>query len=224
MGQVLVEDNEIVTPGQVIATGMDYIPGKGTYRDNEEIIASMLSIMTVDGKVLKGIPMSGRYIPKEGDRVIVKVKDILMSGWKVDMNSAYDAMLPLKNASFDYIERGTDLTKYFALGDYLSAKITGVTSQKLVDITAKGKGLRKLDEGRIIKVNPQKVPRLIGTRGSMISIVKKALDCNIFIGQNGYAWIRGEPENEVKAIKAIRKIEKEAHTKGLTERVSEMLE
>ena len=223
MGEILVENKEIVTPGQVIARGMDYVPGQGTYRDGEEIVSSMLSIMTVDGSVLKGIPMNGRYLPEEGDRVIGRIKDILMSGWKVDINSAYDAMLPIKNASFDYIERGADLTKYFGLGDYLSAKITGVTSQNLVDLTAKGQGLRKLDEGRIIKVNPQKVPRLIGTRGSMISIIKKACDCNIFIGQNGYAWINGEPQNEVRAIEAIRKIEEEAHTAGLTERVSDML-
>jgi exosome complex component RRP4 len=147
-----------------------------------------------------------------------------MSGWKIDINSAYDSMLPLKDASHDYIEKGSDLTRYFDLGDYVAVKITSVSTQKMVDITAKGQGLQKLEGGRIIEVNPQKVPRIIGSRGSMISIIKKALDCNIFVGQNGYAWLNAEPENEVKAIQAIRRIEREAHTNGLTERISDMLD
>jgi exosome complex component RRP4 len=224
MGQILVEEKQVITPGDVLAKGMNYIPGKGTYRSGEKILANTLSILSIDGSVLKGIPMNGRYLPQEGDRIIARVKDILMSGWKVDINSAYDAMLPLKHASFDYIERGSDLTKYFGLGDYLSVKVTQVTSQNMVDITAKGQGLGKKKGGRIIHVNPQKVPRIIGTRGSMISIIKKALDCNIFVGQNGVVWLKGKPENEVKAIKAIRRIETEAHKPGLTEEISEMLE
>jgi exosome complex component RRP4 len=224
MGTILVEEKDIVAPGETLAEGMDYIPGKGTFRDDDEIISKGLSLINIDGSVIKGIPMNGRYVPQEGDRVIGRVKDILMSGWKIDINSAYDSMLPLKDASHDYIEKGSDLTRYFDLGDYVAVKITSVSTQKMVDITAKGQGLQKLEGGRIIEVNPQKVPRIIGSRGSMISIIKKALDCNIFVGQNGYAWLNAEPENEVKAIQAIRRIEREAHTNGLTERISDMLD
>ena len=223
MGNILVEEKDIVSPGETLAEGMDYIPGKGTYREGEHIISKGLSLINIDGSVIKGIPMNGRYVPEEGDRIIGRVKDILMSGWKLDINSAYDSMLPLKDASHDYIEKGSDLTRYFDLGDYVSVKITSVSTQKLVDITAKGQGLKKLEGGRIITVNPQKVPRIIGSRGSMISIIKKALDCNIFVGQNGYVWLSGEPQSEVQAIQAIRRIEREAHTSGLTERISDML-
>lgn len=224
MGTILVEKDDIVTPGETLAEGMDYIPGKGTFRDDDEIISKGLSLIDIDGSVIKGIPMNGRYVPQEGDRVVGRVKDILMSGWKIDINSAYDSMLPLKDASHDYIEKGSDLTRYFDLGDYIAVKITAVSTQNMVDITAKGQGLQKLEGGRIIKVNPQKVPRIIGSRGSMISIIKKALDCNIFVGQNGYAWLKGEPANEVQAIQAIRRIEREAHLPGLTERISDMLD
>jgi exosome complex component RRP4 len=224
MGNILVEEQDIVTPGETLAEGMDYIPGKGTYRDDDEIVSKGLSLIKIDGSVIKGIPMNGRYTPEEGDRIIGRVKDILMSGWKIDINSAYDSMLPLKDASHDYIEKGSDLTRYFDIDDYVAVKITSVSTQKMVDITAKGQGLKKLEGGRIINVNPQKVPRIIGSRGSMISIIKKALDCNIFVGQNGLVWLNGAPENEVKAIQAIRRIEREAHTAGLTERISDMLD
>jgi exosome complex component RRP4 len=46
----------------------------------------------------------------------------------------------------------------------------------------------------------------------------------VIIGQNGRIVIAGKtPEDERLAIMAIRLIEQEAHTSGLTDRVTEML-
>jgi len=224
MGELLAKNKEIVVPGQIIAKGMDFLPSHGTYRMNEDVIVNILGILNVEGKVLKTTQISGRYLPKKGDTIIGKVEDILMSGWRFDINAPYSAVLPLKDASFDFIAKGEDLTKYFRLEDYAVGKITNVTSQNLVDITVKGPGLRRLRGGRIIKVNPHKVPRIIGKKGSMISMIKKATDCKIIIGQNGLVWLEGEPEMETITMQAIKKIEKEAHISGLTERVQKFLE
>jgi exosome complex RNA-binding protein Rrp4 len=60
-----------------------------------------------------------------------------------DINCPYSAVLPLKDASFDFIAKGADLTRYFNLEDYVMIKITNVTSQNLIDVTAKGPGLKK---------------------------------------------------------------------------------
>ena len=103
-------------------------------------------------------------------------------------------------------------------------KIVIVTSQKLVDVTMKGPGLRKLKGGRIIDVSTHKVPRIIGKQGSMVVMIKDATKCNIVVGQNGWIWIDGEPTNELLAIQTIRKIEKESHLSGLTDRIKEFLE
>jgi exosome complex component RRP4 len=104
-------------------------------------------------------------------------------------------------------------------------KITNVTSQKLVDVTLRGPGLRKLRNGRIIEVNTNKVPRIIGKKGSMVSMIKQATDCNIIVGQNGIIWLQGkEPEMEFLAIDAIKKIETESHLSGLTDKMKEFLE
>ena len=103
-------------------------------------------------------------------------------------------------------------------------KIVNVTSQKLVDVTMKGPGLRKLKGGRIIEVNPHKVPRIIGKQGSMVMMIKDATKCNITVGQNGLIWIDGEPMNELLALQTIRKIEKESHMSGLTDKIKEYLE
>ena len=54
----------------------------------------------------------------------------------------------------------------------------------------------------------------------MINMLKKETGCQITIGQNGRIWIRGKtPEDEAIAANAIKKIEREAHISGLTDRV-----
>jgi len=222
--KLLVKDKDVVVPGEVLAQGMNYLPGQGTYRYNDKIIANRLGLLTIEGKVLKTMPLAGRYLPKKNDIIIGRVIDILISGWKLDINSAYPAVLPLKDATFGYIAKGADLTKYFELDDYVVVKITNVTSQNLVDVTCKGQGLHKLKGGRIIKVNTHKVPRIIGKKGSMVSLIKKATGCKIIVGQNGTTWISGEPEMEVVTVNAIKMIEEQAHKSGLTDKVKSYLE
>lgn len=221
--ELLVNDKDIVVPGELIAKGMSFLPGKGTYRKDNNVIAQQLGMISVDGKVIKLIALSGRYLPKLKDRVIARVTDVLMSGWRTDINSPYEAVLTLKDATADFIPRGADLTQYFKIGDYMLCQIVNVTSQKLIDISMKGPGLKKLIGGRVIRVSPQKVPRIIGKDGSMISMIKDATGCNIVVGQNGLVWIDGEPEAEVRAVAAIRRIEEEAHLSGLTERIAEFI-
>ncbi|MBW2975607.1 exosome complex protein Rrp4 [Candidatus Woesearchaeota archaeon] len=224
MSKLLIKDKEIVVPGEVLAQGMDNLPGAGTYREGDEIIAGRLGLTYIDGRAIKLIPLAGKYTPSRNDTIICKVIDINFSGWRVDTNSAYSAMLSMKDGTSAYIQKGADLTQYYQLGDYIVAKVVNVTSQKLIDITMKGPGLHKLKGGRIIEVSPYKVPRIIGKQGSMVSMIKKATNCRIVVGQNGLAWIQGEPDKEIIVEKTIRKIEKESHLAGLTNKIQEFLE
>lgn len=224
MGELVVDEKQVVVPGELLAKGMDFLPNIGTYRKGENIHASRLGLVRVDGKVIKIIPLSGRYLPKPGDTIIAKVTDVTMSGWMMDINSAYTAMLNVKDATSSYIARGADLTRYFNFGDFIVTKIINVTSQKLVDLTMKSQGLRKLLGGRVVRVEPSKVPRIVGKAGSMINMVKKATNCRILVGQNGLIWINGHPGNELIAIESIKKIESESHVSGLTERIEAFLD
>jgi exosome complex component RRP4 len=224
MGKLLVQDKSVVVPGEELADGMDYLPTHGTRRENNKILASRLGLVTIEGRLIKLIPLSGKYLPKRGDTIIGKVIDITLNGWRIDLNSAYSALLSMKDATSEYITRGADLTRYFNFGDYLVTKIINVTSQNLVDVTMKGPGLRKLGEGRIITVAPNKVPRIIGKQGSMVSMVKNATGCRITVGQNGVVWIQGTPRSEIIAVNAIRKIEEESHVSGLTDRIKDYLD
>jgi len=224
MSEIRVKDKEISVPGETLAVGMDVLPGAGTYRNGDKIMANRLGLVAIDGRTIKLIPLSGRYTPKAGDTIICKVIDLSFSGWRLETNSAYSAMLSMKDATSEFIQRGANLTQYYDLGDYIVCKIVNVTSQKLIDVTMKGPGLRKLKGGRIIEIDSNKVPRIIGKQGSMVMMVKDYARCNITVGQNGLVWIDGDPVSEQLAIQAIRKIGKESHTSGLTEKIKTFLE
>jgi exosome complex component RRP4 len=222
--KLLVKDKEVVVPGENLAAGLDYLPGFGTYRVGDSILASRLGLVNVDGRAIKIISLSGRYIPKRNDVIIGKVIDVTMNGWRLDTNSAYTAMLMVRDGTSDFVNKGADLTQYYNLGDYVVCKISNVTTQKLVDVTMRGPGLKRLRNGRILKVSPHKVPRIIGKQGSMVSMIKNATRCWIVVGQNGLLWMQGSPKDEVVAVQAIRMIEKEAHLHGLTDKVKTFLE
>ncbi|MEM4263674.1 MAG: exosome complex RNA-binding protein Rrp4 [Candidatus Woesearchaeota archaeon] len=222
--ELKIKDREIAVPGEVLAEGLGYLPSKGIQRTNDKLVAQRLGVINIEGKVIKLVPLTGAYIPKVGDKIVAKVIDILMTGWRLDTRSPYSAVLSMKDATSDFIQKGADLTKYFALGDYVVTKIINVTSQKLIDVTMRGPGLRRLSGGRIIEVNPHKVPRIIGKEGSMVTLVKHATGCNITVGQNGWIWISGEPEKEILAEKTIKMIENQSHLSGLTDKIKEFLE
>ncbi|MFO7710985.1 MAG: exosome complex RNA-binding protein Rrp4 [Candidatus Woesearchaeota archaeon] len=219
-----VAQNEVAVPGEVLATGMDYLPSYGTYRNGENIHAKIVGLAKVDGKVIKLIPLNGQYYPKKDDTVIGRVFDILISGWRLDLRSGHSAVLPLQEASNDFIKRNARLDQYFDIDEWVVCQITNVTSQKLIDVSTKGPGLRKLNGGRIITVVPYKVPRIIGKGGSMVSLIKEKTGSKVIVGQNGVIWIANEtPEMELKTVEAIKFVESNAHTEGLTDRVKELL-
>ncbi len=223
MSQVLVQDREVVIPGEQLADGMDFLPGENTYRENNGIFSKVLGLASVSGRVLKITPLAGPYIPKIGDRIIGRITDITMSGWRTDTATAYSAMLNVRDATTRFIKKEEDLSQILAIGDYVVVSIINVTSQNLIDLTMRGPDLMKVTGGRIIKVNSLKVPRIIGKQGSMINLLKTKTGCEITVGQNGLIWIHGSPEGEYKVEQAIKLIEAKSHLEGLTDRIEAFL-
>jgi len=224
MTGLIMNERDIVVPGEKIASGMDYLPGNGTFREGEDIYSSQLGLVGVNGRFVKVIPLTGKYIPREGDIVVGKVVDVGFGMWNVDIGSAYSAILNMRETS-EFIDRGADLSHYYDFNDVIIAQVTKVVRYKDVNLTMKGQGLRKVKGGKIIDVTPSKVPRIIGKQGSMIKMIKEGTGCNIVVGQNGKVWIKGERiEDEVKATEVILKIEQESHTQGLTDTIKNILE
>ena len=100
------------------------------------------------------------------------------------------------------------------------AKIYSI-GKRGIDLTLKLKGLGNLDDGIIMSVNPNKVPRVIGKEGSMISLIKDETKCRITVGQNGFVWIGGDKiEDELFAKKAILYVAENSTMSGLTDEMT----
>jgi exosome complex component RRP4 len=221
--ELLVNERELVIPGQTLAKGLDYLPSSGSFRTDDEIKAKVLGLVRLKDRFIGIVPLSGVYTPKPGDGVIGFVKDMQSSMWIININSPYDSIMLLGEAVDEYVDLNkTDISMFYDIGDIIYAKVLNVSKAKSVQLTMNDYRARKLIGGRIMKITPFKVPRLIGREGSMIELIKNKTKCQIIVGQNGIVWLKGE--NETLAAKAIMKIENESHTVGLTNRISELLE
>jgi len=221
--ELFVEEKNIVVPGELLAKGIDFLPGYGSFKEDGEIRSKILGLVKVKEHIISVVPLSGIYIPMKGDGVIGIISDVQISSWLVDINSPYIGFLPLSEGTEEFIDlTRSDITDYFDVGDVVYVRINKVTKRKDVQLTMKDRMCRKLYGGNIIRITPAKVPRLIGRSGSMIEMIKKKTGCHIIVGQNGLVWIKGE--KETLAAKAVLMVERESHTEGLTDRISEMLD
>lgn len=213
-------ERKLVIPGEVLGKGR---AGHGTFEEDGNVYSKFIGLAEEREGTFIIIPLSGIYNPKRGDGVIGKIEDVIFSKWIANINSPYEAVLPLSEATDEFIDlTKTELTKYFDYGDLIFAEISSVTKTKNVQLSMRSRKCRKLKGGRLIKVTPAKVPRIIGKAGSMVEMVKELTGTQIVVGQNGLVWIKGD--NEHIAAEAVLMIEQKSHIRGLTDYIKEYLE
>ncbi len=220
----LYENRQIVSPGDLLAEG-DYLAGFNTFRHDEKIFASRLGLVELRGKKVDVVALNTFYIPVTGDLVIGKVTEVNLHGWMVDINSPYPAILRTPEAlNRPFRAQQDELTDFLSVGDMILAKVISFDRTRDPNLTIHEQDLGKIRFGQIVKVSPAKIPRIIGRKGSMISMLKNETRCKIIVGQNGLVYVSSrDREDERIAIMAIKKIEEEAHTSGLTDRVTELI-
>jgi exosome complex component RRP4 len=207
---------EIVVPGEEI--GKKSQRGDYTYIDDDSIRAEVFGLKNERNDHVSIIPLSGLYVPKEGDMVIGVVIDVMRTRWLIAINDAYTAYLNKERRRDD---DGTfDLRRLFKEGDFVSVKISKVDEVKSSYVD----GPRKLKGGRIALASAKKIPRIIGSKKSMLTLLRDKTNCRVVVGQNGIIWVNGPEENMQLVIDAILKIQRESHTRGLTNRISEFLD
>jgi exosome complex component RRP4 len=215
------EKREIVIPSQLLGDIKNKKAGRGTFVENGKIYAEILGILNNSSDYINVTPLKGRYDPIEKDFVIGIVEEAMASSWLVDINAAYPALLHVNEVPWE-VEFG-ETERYLNHGDSIMAKVLQVDQEKRLQITLNDRNLYKIKGGLIIDVEPSKVPRIIGKKGSMISLLKKYTNCRIFVGQNGRIWIDGDIEGVKKVIDTIKMIEDEALSYGLTNKIEKLL-
>jgi len=218
------ERRQLVTPGDLLAKG-DYIAGENTYREGDGIYAARIGLVEYENKKVSVVALRAFYIPKVGDIVIGAIVEVGFSGWTVDINAPYKAILKASDVlNRQFKPQKNDLTEVLDVGDLVVAKIIAYDRTQNPLLSVSDPGLGKIARGQIVKITPTKIPRVIGKKGSMISLIKQETGCHLVLGHNGVILITGKsPEDEELAMLAIRKIEEESHISGLTDRIFQMI-
>lgn len=218
------ERRQIATPGDLLAEG-DYIAGENTYKEGNRIYAARIGLVEYEDKKVNVVALRAFYIPRVGDTVIGTVVEVGFSGWTVDINAPYLAILRASEVlNRPFKPQKNDLTEVLDVGDLVVAKIVSYDRTHNPQLSVDEPGLGKITRGQIVKITPTKIPRVIGKKGSMISMIKQETGCHIILGHNGIILITGKSlEDEELAMMAIHKIEEESHTTGLTDRILQMI-
>ena len=228
---------DLVVPGEVLTEDTkNFLPGRGTIfnKNRTKIISLNIGLKQIKRNYINVIPLRGFYTPRPGDKIIALVTDKNPVKYRCDINAKDEGTLKPKNT----IKRGKprgfrggapdnydNSTEKYDIGDILIVKVLSADRLNKPELTTVGKYLGKRRDGLVISIDPPKIPRVIGRSGSMIKMLKNLTKCNIFVTQNGRIWLKGEDiAHERLLIDAVRKIEKEAHTVGLTDRMSEYIE
>ena len=111
------------------------------------------------------------------------------------------------------------------VGDYIKAKVTAFDKTRNPLLTVQGKDLGRIVRGTVVEVHPTRVPRIVGRKRSMVSALEENTGCKFFVAVNGRVHIEC-PNRDLEsiAVMAVKYIEREAHTTGLTERVVRLIE
>jgi len=214
-----------VIPGDVITTG-PYRPEQNVILDGERIMATAIGISEIYDDSVKVIPLSGTYIPKYNDLIIGKIVSHSSLSWELNINSCYSGMLPASDVfGRNFQASSDDMTAKLKKGDLVAARIANFDRSRDPLITINDRELGKIDSGDLVRISPSKVPRLIGKQGTMIQLIENGTSATITIGQNGLVVVSCEnPDGLLKAVKAIKMVDEQAHIANLTDRIKSMLE
>jgi exosome complex component RRP4 len=217
------ESRDIVVPGDLLFEGRTRT-GDNTYRKDGNVYATRVGLASYGKDRVSVIALEAGFVPLVGDLVIGEVIDIELGQWKVKIGAETEAILTINDAIDKPYRTYQDMTKILDVGDTIVAKIVDLDRRRTPILSIMGRELGKARDGYIIKITPSKIPRLIGKKGSMINMILKETRCQVTIGQNGKILIYGRNrEDEELVVKVINKIEAEAHTSGLTNRIQEYL-
>jgi exosome complex component RRP4 len=195
---------EIVAPGDLVSEKP--IRMSNTFVYNGKTYSKVLGIMD-DSK--EGIvPLEGVWNPRIDDSVVGIISEVKGTVYIVDLSYFGRALLiPSKYDNYE-----------FNIGDVINATIKNVEVKKTIILDEP----RQLKDGMVLSIKPKKIPRVIGKKSTMIRQIAEATGTHIVVGMNGLIWLDGG--NVALATEALLKIEREAHTSGLTDAIKMFLD
>ena len=194
---------KIVLPGDYLWDGK-VSKGKEMvmYEKGGKVYASVVGLV----KDKRMTPLEMVYIPKPDDPIVGIIVGKRGPGYFVETGTGYQFLI---------LSRTTRVR--FPLGALVYGKVERVEG----DGTAILGDIKLLKTGKIFAISPSKVPRVIGKKASMLNLIREKTKCELYVGANGYVYIRGKKISKV--IEAVKKIANEAQFEGLTDRMTRFL-
>ena len=137
-----------VFPGDPLATIEEYLPGKGTYVDEEGLIRAAVQGVAVFDEQQKRVSVRPRRqvkLPQQGsevvalvdqvrhDVVIVDIYGVVTTAprprWLYELSGPLTAGIPIANVADEFIK---DLHDYYRIGDIIVAKVVGTNPYTLL--------------------------------------------------------------------------------------------
>ncbi len=210
----------LVLPGDILETKSK--PGWGIFRSEGIVHSSVLGYSSDRSGYVNVNPITGRYNPKVGDKIVAICVETGPSVWRMDIGSSFNSTLHHSESGWK-VPFG-DTARFLSIGDAIWAEVFMVDAAGSHQISLKKDDCRKLYSGTVVKLDPTNVSRVIGKQGSMITTIREKTQTRIQIGQNGYIWIDGKGEDIALAQKAVEMINRESTSKGLTKKIEKLLE
>ncbi|MDE1768515.1 MAG: hypothetical protein KGH64_04780 [Candidatus Micrarchaeota archaeon] len=193
----------IVVPGEKLSEKQLRI--ENTITDANGTYSCILG--SFDEQTLSLIPLEGLWQPRNGDTIIGIVEEDRGTTVTVNLNAPYKGLIISKF-----------LESEIKAGDIIVSTIKELEKGGTAILIRP----KVLGAGKLMSVTPSKIPRIIGKANTMVKQITDGTGTSVVIGLNGLVWLSGGDVDLATA--AILKIEEEAHTSGLTERVKELLD
>ena len=178
---------------------------ENTISDDKGTYSCILGSFDEETKML--IPLEGLWQPKNGDTIVGMVEEDRGTTVTVNLSAPYRGLIISK-----FIEED------IRAGDTIVSTVKELEKGGTVILIRP----KPLVGGKLIAIKPSKVPRVIGKGNTMVTQITNSTGTSVIIGLNGIIWLKGG--NIDLATEVILKIEEEAHTSGLTDRIKQMLE
>jgi exosome complex RNA-binding protein Rrp4 len=192
----------IVIPGELVDEQPLHL--LDTFIEGNKTYATVVSVYDTDKKTI--VPLEGLWYPQQDEVIVGQIEEAKLNTYTVKLDAPYKGLIISKYAE-------TEMANH----DYVEAYVKELDKTGTVILSRP----RVLNGGKLIKIRPSKVHRLLGKSNTMLAQIISGTGSQIVVGMNGAIWVKGGDVD--KAVEAIMRVQEEAHISGLTERIGTMV-
>ena len=129
-------EQRLVTPGMAIGPSAGKRTGSGIITENDTMIATQLGWLQEKNNTMSVHPIHSAYMPRSGDLVVANVAEVRNNLWFMDINGAFQGLLPMSLAPWK-VEYGST-RQHLGIGDAALARVQEVDDRPALRITEPG--------------------------------------------------------------------------------------